>query len=131
MSSNENSKSVVFFSTLAGIIFFIWHFYDLYKISSESELMNTSASFQMSTKLFLVPLVAPAILGVFYFLRDGKQIDRSVTVYYWVYAIILVFSTYILSSFGQDSLTKGLPILVVALPVSVIVSLLLVFKMRD
>ena len=130
MNFSESRRTIVSVSSFGGLIFFAWHFYDLYCLAFEVDLSSTNIFFRMGTMLFLLPMLIPALLGVFYFLRSRVEIDKRISAYYGLYLLLVLFCVYILFTTSHHPVSAGLPILVVVIPLSVFISLLLVFKMK-
>ena len=117
------------FISFFGIIYFIFHSIAELKIAVEISPTVSDFLYEFITYLFMLPLVIPALLGLFYFNNHPHKVDQRVILSYWVYAAAVALSAIIMYVWTTtDPLEVGMPMALLVLPVCVLVSVFLFFK---
>lgn len=126
---NSKISAFISFSSLAGVLFFvvytIWHL----KVGLEISTTTEDLMYEIGTMVFMVPLLVPALFGLFYFRKRPEQWTKTVFTYYALYLFALVLAICVLIIPFDDPLARGLPMVLMILPASVILSVLLLVRL--
>ena len=124
-----NSMRTIKLSSIFGLLFFIFHSIVQLKVAAEISPTIPDFLYELTTYLFMLPLVIPALLGLFYFSKQPHKVDKWVIISYWVYTVLVIFGALFMYLYpATDALETGLPMVLLVIPLCVAVSAFLFYK---
>ncbi len=118
----KKQRGISIVATILGLLFTGWYIFDLYTTAVKNAIDKSDIWYTMSSLVFVSPLFLPAFLGLFFYVKKNRRKNKWVGLSYIVYFLILLLSFYWLSQPSDDPLETGLPMILIALPVCLAVS---------
>lgn len=121
---HKNRKPIIITSSLFASVYFI---YSLYYRLSLAFSDNQDLFSELKSILFDLPILIPAILGLFYYYKI-KLLNSSVVFSYSIFLLVTIFIIVLMLT-QNDALAFGLPMLLIVLPICLVISIILIFDL--
>ena len=116
-------RHIILIVSIAGLLFTA---YDIYVRVVFAYSPNQNVTAELKTLLVLLPILIPALLGIFYFYKkDNKPAIMFIYIIYG-FALILAIVTKMISI---DALEEGLTMLLIVLPICFVVCIILLLQL--
>ena len=121
---NNVRTPVIIISSLIALFYSIYSTYNQINLALSP---NQEMSIELKSIFYNVPIIIPALLGLFYFSRK-KKLSTLVIRSYMFFLIISILILLLLFT-QQDALAFGLPMLLIVSPACIIISVLLIIEL--
>ena len=122
----KNQRKIVLISSIAGLILFVILL--MKAIASAIRISNTNSELlsELSVMILWILLIIPSLLGLFNFAGSSAGQRLTVCILYLIYLVSNLL-TYLAYFTATDALEAGIMFVILGIPVSVIVSIVLLF----